>query len=171
MKIKKQINTKDWGSFDFSLSDIKKNIIDLLIDFSLVNNRFRIGQYFDVGPTKNEKFYTLNEIHNIYKDEPYFGENYPFTYDIVRDVNFLIENNEPILIEYDTRIINRFNKIYSVFNPPITKISFKVNSITRVKGNLTNLEIHTDNCKLILLWNTLRIIVIDEEEEYSNCND
>jgi len=169
MKINKQTIIRNWGSFDFSLSDIKTNIIDLLIDFNHVNGRFRVGQYFDVGPTKNEKFYTLNEIHSLYKTEPYFGENYPFTNDVVSDVNLLIENNEPILIEYDTRIINRFNKLYSVFNPPITKISFKINSITRVKGNLTNFEIHTDNCKIIFLWNTLRINAIDEEE-YSDFN-
>ena len=31
MKINKQAIIKKWGSFDFLLSDIKKNIIDLFI--------------------------------------------------------------------------------------------------------------------------------------------
>lgn len=166
MKIDKYTINKKWGSFDLAGVDINNNIIELLIDFSCVNNRFRIGEYFEIDSVGNKKFYCLKELYSIYKNGNYFGSNYPFTIDVVRDIHLFIKNNEPILIEYDTRKINRFNKYVNTFNPPITKIYLDKSGIIRIKGSLDSFEIFFPEHKIIFLWYTLRMETQLDKNEY-----
>lgn len=149
--------TKKWGSFDLTGAEIDNNIIELLIDFSRINNRFRIGEYFETDAVGNKRFYSLDEIYTTYKNSTYFEGNYPFTVDVVRDIHLFVKNNEPILLEYDTRIINRFNKLINTFNPPTAKIYLNKLAIKRIKGSLDNFEILLKEHKITFLWNTVRI--------------
>jgi hypothetical protein len=156
MMSKKELKNK-WISCNLVGKDIEKNFVELMMDFCSYNSNYRVGSYFCLSAALENVFIDLKTIYNT------FNNIKDYEYDHIPNlaINYVsyrfVKNNEPVTIELDSRILNKFDRCFPLNNNTPIKVLIKRNELESVFGDLELLVINTKCFSVELRTNSIKI--------------